>query len=195
MGTRWFWFCCFISCVCTSMIAYVCLYIAIIEMLRLKENLNDFFFFCIVNPILRYTASILFNSCNGNAKSWLEPVIEHLVGRQGQPRGAQVHAVHLSDRKGWSQDPPLSRLHCWQWRQGHLAGRSLPIWGLPGVSKFFYLFLRSQLLHFGSILCRAMFWSLLFSCANDVVREFSFYLSLSYIFFLILLNIIHYCNR
>ena len=29
-------------------------------------------------------------------------MIEHLVGRQGQPRGAQVHAVHLSDWKGWN---------------------------------------------------------------------------------------------
>jgi len=36
-------------------------------------------------------------------------VIEHLVGRQDQPRGAQVHAVYLSDQKGWSQDPPLPR--------------------------------------------------------------------------------------
>ena len=32
-----------------------------------------------------------------NTKSWLETVIEHLVGRQGQPRGAQVHAMLLSD--------------------------------------------------------------------------------------------------
>ena len=43
--------------------------------------------------------------------SWLELVIEHLVGRQGQPRGAQVQATYLSDRKGWSQDPPPSRPH------------------------------------------------------------------------------------
>jgi len=35
--------------------------------------------------------------CSQNAKSWLEAVIEHLVGRQGQPRGAQVYAVHLID--------------------------------------------------------------------------------------------------
>ena len=27
------------------------------------------------------------------------------MGRQGQPRGAQVHPMYLSDRKGWSQDP------------------------------------------------------------------------------------------
>ena len=46
-----------------------------------------------------------------NAKSWPEAVIEHLVGRQGQPRGAQVYAMQLSDWKGWSQDPPLPSLH------------------------------------------------------------------------------------
>jgi len=53
--------------------------------------------------------------CSGNAKTQLQPVIEHLVGRQGQPRGAQLHGMHLSDRKGWSQDPPLPRPH---WRVG-----------------------------------------------------------------------------
>ena len=49
--------------------------------------------------------------CNGNAKSQLETVIEHLVGRQGQPKGAQVHAMHLSDQKGWNTDPSLPRRH------------------------------------------------------------------------------------
>jgi len=48
--------------------------------------------------------------CSGNAKSWPEALMEHLVGRQGQPRVAQVHAMQLSDRKGWSQDPPLIEL-------------------------------------------------------------------------------------
>jgi len=37
--------------------------------------------------------------CSSKAKSWLEAVIEHLVGRQGQPRRAQLHAMHLSDGK------------------------------------------------------------------------------------------------
>ena len=37
-------------------------------------------------------------------------MIEHVVGRQGRPT-AQVHEMHLSDQKGWSQDPPLPRLH------------------------------------------------------------------------------------
>ena len=33
------------------------------------------------------------------------------MGRQGQPKGVQVYAMHLNDQKGWSQDPPLPRLH------------------------------------------------------------------------------------
>ena len=49
--------------------------------------------------------------CRLNAESQLEPVIEHLVGRQGQPKGAQVHAMQVNDREGWSQDPPLPRPH------------------------------------------------------------------------------------
>ena len=40
--------------------------------------------------------------CSVNVKSWLEQVIEHLVRRQGQPRGVQVHAMHLIDWKGGS---------------------------------------------------------------------------------------------
>jgi len=34
-----------------------------------------------------------------------------MVGRQGQARGVQVHAMHLSDQKGWSQDLLLPRPH------------------------------------------------------------------------------------
>jgi len=41
----------------------------------------------------------------------LESMIEHLVGRQGRPRGAQVQAMQLSGQKGWSQDPPRPRPH------------------------------------------------------------------------------------
>jgi len=37
--------------------------------------------------------------------------MKHLVGRQCQTRGAQVHAMYLSDWKGQSQDPPLPRPH------------------------------------------------------------------------------------
>ena len=53
----------------------------------------------------------MYRGCSGNTKSWLEAVMEHLVGRQDQPRGAQVHAMPLIDWKGWSQDPPLPRPH------------------------------------------------------------------------------------
>jgi len=56
-------------------------------------------------------AVILYPWCSGNAKSCLEPVMEHLVGREGQPREAQVHAMNLSDQKGWSQDLPLPSPH------------------------------------------------------------------------------------
>jgi len=62
-------------------------------------------------PTLTLRLERLLQRCSRNAKSQLEPVIEHLVGRQGQPRGVQVHATHLSDQKGWSQDPPLPRPH------------------------------------------------------------------------------------
>jgi len=49
--------------------------------------------------------------CSGNDESRPEAVIEHLVRRQGQRRGAQVYAMLLSDWEGWSQDPPLPRPH------------------------------------------------------------------------------------
>jgi len=51
------------------------------------------------------------NDYSRNAESRPEAVIEQLVGRQGQPRGAQVHTMHLSDRKEWSQDLPLPSPH------------------------------------------------------------------------------------
>ncbi|XP_065608741.1 uncharacterized protein LOC136058885 [Cyrtonyx montezumae] len=65
---------------------------------------NNFY----LEELEKYTFSVW---CIGNAKSQLEPVIEHLVRRQGQPRGAQMQAVHLSDQKGWSRDPPIPRFH------------------------------------------------------------------------------------
>jgi len=43
-----------------------------------------------------------FVNCSGNAESQLGAVIEHLVGRQGQPRGAQVQVVCLIDQKKWN---------------------------------------------------------------------------------------------
>ena len=82
--------------------------------------------------------------CNGNAKSRSEPVIEQLVGRQGQPRGAQVPAMWLSeDRKGQSQDTPIPRPHLSVGRggEGLSCWRILSIWGLLKVSSSFISFL------------------------------------------------------
>ena len=91
--------------------------------------------------------------CIGNAKSWPEAVIEHLVGRQGQRRGAQVHAVHLSNQKGWSQDRPLPtpRLRVGSEGEGISCQRSLPTWGLPKISNSFPSFLHQWLLRLGSL--------------------------------------------
>jgi len=49
-------------------------------------------------------------NCSANAKYQLAPLMEQLVGRQGQRSGAQVHAMYPNDQKGWSQDPPLPAL-------------------------------------------------------------------------------------
>ena len=62
-------------------------------------------------------------SCKGNAKSWVESVIEHLVGRQGQPKGAQVNATHLSDRKEEpGSSPSQTSFKGWQGRQDCFTG-------------------------------------------------------------------------
>jgi len=83
-------------------------------------------------------------------------VIEHLVGRQGQPSEAQVQAMPSSDQKAWSQDLPLPRPHLriGSGGAGISCCRSTHTWGLPKVSSPFSLFL--QLLRLGlspSILC------------------------------------------
>ena len=84
----------------------------------------------------------------------LEQGFEHLVGRQGQPRGAQVCAMQLSGQKGWNQDPPPPIPHL---RVGSGAGgisfwRSLPTWGFLKVSSSFSLFLHLWVLHLGLFL-------------------------------------------
>ena len=55
--------------------------------------------------------SVIFNcTCSGNAKSGLLPVMEHLVGGQGQLRGAQVHAMYPSDGRGGARILPFPDL-------------------------------------------------------------------------------------
>ena len=77
-----------------------------------------------------------------NAKSQLETVIEHLVGRQGQPRGAQLHAMHLSDQKGWSQDPSLPKPHLRVGSGGEGTLLEIPAYWRPseGEQLFFLCF-------------------------------------------------------
>ena len=76
---------------------------------------------------------------------------EHLVGRQDQLRGAQVHAMHLSDQKGWSQDPPLPRPHVRVGSGGEGISSGDPY--LPGAFQryvaFFPSFLCPWLPHLG----------------------------------------------
>ena len=87
-----------------------------------------------------------------NAKAWPEPVIERLVGGQGQPRAAQVRAMHLSDWMRWRQDPPLPRPHLRVGRgiKGISCWRFLPTWGILRVSSSFPSFLHLWLLRLGS---------------------------------------------
>ena len=77
--------------------------------------------------------------CSGNVKSWPEAVIEHLVERQGQPRGVQVQAVHLNNWKGWIYPPPGPHLRVGSGSKAISCQRSLPTWGLPKVSSFFFI--------------------------------------------------------
>jgi len=77
-------------------------------------------------------------------------VTEHLVGRQGQHRAAQVHAVYLSYQKGWSQDPPLPgpHLRVGSGGTGISSGDhrvSDDFIGFLKVSSFFLLFLHCLL--------------------------------------------------
>ena len=86
---------------------------------------------------VNHSPDSLQTECSRNANSQLNPVFEHLVGRQNPPMGAQMRSVCLSDQKGWSQDLALPRpsyglvmeatVFCW---------RFLPTWALLNVSKF-----------------------------------------------------------
>ena len=89
--------------------------------------------------------------CSRNATPWPEAVIEQLVGRQGQPRGAQVHALYLNDQKGWSRDSPLPRPHLRVGSRGDGILLEIPVylWPLGGKLWFvFFLFLLLPLFFF-----------------------------------------------
>ena len=63
------------------------------------------------------------------------------MGGQGQPRGAQAHAVQLSDQKGCSQDPPLPRPHLRAGSGGKGILLEIPADLRPSKGKqYFFLF-------------------------------------------------------
>jgi len=73
-------------------------------------------------------------SCSGNAKSQLEPVMEHFVGGQGQPRGA-LHCMYLNDWRGCSQYPPLPRPHLRTASGGEGFLLEMPVYLQPSEGK------------------------------------------------------------
>jgi len=65
-------------------------------------------------------------------------VIEHLVGRQNQPRGAQVRTTNLIDQKGWSQDLPLPSPHLRAGSGGEGILLEIPVYLRPSKGKLFF---------------------------------------------------------
>lgn len=62
-------------------------------------------------------------NCSANAKYQLAPLMEQLVGRQAQPRGAQVHAMYPSDEEVEPGSSPCqTSFKGWQQSGGDLAG-------------------------------------------------------------------------
>ena len=67
-------------------------------------------------------------------------MVEHLVGRQGQPVGAQVHVMYLSDQNGWDWDPPLPRPHLRVGSEDKGILLDIPVYQRPSRGKqFFFL--------------------------------------------------------
>jgi len=103
---------------------------------------------CIYGAVIQ-----ILTCCSGNAKWGLEAVIEHLVGRQGQPRGAQVYAMYWVTSRGEDKIHPFldlisglaveERVSCW---------RTLPIRGLPRLSRFLSFVFVTMAAAFGHIL-------------------------------------------
>ena len=91
---------------------------------------------------------MLMTTCSRNVKSGPEAVIEHLVGRQSQPRGAQVQPERLEP----GPTPSQTSFKGWQWRWGYLVWRSLPTCDLLRVSSFFSFVSACMAAAFGLIL-------------------------------------------
>ena len=95
----------------------------------------------------KFTDTVQVCICSGNAESQPEAVMEHLVGRQGQPRGAQVHAMCLIDWKRWSQGPPLPSPRLRVGGEG-ISLLEIPVYLRPSKGKWLFSFVTA----FGLIL-------------------------------------------
>ena len=87
-------------------------------------------------------------------------MIEHLAGRQDQPREAQVSAMHLGDVKGWILAPPLPRLHLRVGRGGKCILLEISVYLRPSEGEL--------LLTFISMSVAAAFGLFLFCCSQGV---------------------------
>ena len=62
------------------------------------------------------------------------------MGRQGQPRGAQVHVMYLRDWKGRSQDAPLPRPHLRVGSGSKGISLEIPVYLRPSKGKQIFFF-------------------------------------------------------
>ena len=83
------------------------------------------------------------------------------MGRQGQPRGTQVYAVHLNNWKGWSQDPPLPRPHLRAGSGGEGFLLEIPVYVRPSKGKQFFF-------SFVSVSMAAVFGHTLACCSLEL---------------------------
>ena len=84
--------------------------------------------------------SLLVSSCSRNAKSQPEPVMEHLVGRQGQPRELRCMQCNHWVTEGLGQDAPLPRPHLRAGSGSEGISLGIPVYLRPskGKSKLFF---------------------------------------------------------
>jgi len=99
------------------------------------------------------------------SKSRPKAVIEHLVGRQGQ---AQVHAMQLSDQKGWSQDPPLPRPHLRVGSGGKEILLELPACPRPSEGRQLFISVLTAFVFEQILTCRS-----LGPCCSAFIAELS----------------------
>lgn len=74
------------------------------------EKSGDNYGTCLHRRTFCFISSSLYSSCSSNAKSQFETMIEHLVGRQGQPRGARCKQFTWMTARGIAGIHPIPDL-------------------------------------------------------------------------------------